>query len=157
MKLFLSLILACLSFGCTNSNIRPISNTDGGNAATPQSVIAHTTENQPPKNNANKSKPPGGEAIDTKELDAAVAKAEKQAGDKGALAKAYFDRGVALTEAKQYAAALGDYRRAVKANPSDAASQQWIDTITNIFRAMGRPVPAEGAEPAPLPFTATQK
>jgi tetratricopeptide (TPR) repeat protein len=156
MKFIFPFAAALLSVACTNSNIRPISNAEAppSNAPRAESVIAHTTENQP--GNAVK-KSPLGEAIDTKELDAAVTKAEqaaaspKDATAKKALAEAYFNRGVALTEAKQYGAALGDYRRAIKNDPGHAGSKQWIDTITAIFTSMGRPVPKEGEEPSPLP------
>lgn len=152
--------------GCINSNIRPIANSESNTANAPraESVIAHTTENQPLKP-ANTAKwTPGGEAIDTKELDAAVMKAEKglTARDSGpdtkkALGEAFFRRAVALTEARQYAAAMGDYRRSLKNDPANTDAKTWIDKITTIYASMGKEPPKEGDEPPALPFTASEK
>ena len=96
-----------------------------------QTAIAHTTENErPPVQNANTKVPPtegktkwtqGGDAIDTSGFDLAISNAEKNVKSKPAddaakkeLSQAYYRRAVALTESRQYAAALGDYRKAVK-------------------------------------------
>ena len=57
---------------------------------------------------------------------------------------------MALTEARQYASALGDYRKAVKYNPENAQAQEWIKQIINIYDDMGRESPPEGQEPPPL-------
>lgn len=103
----------------------------------------------------------GGEAIDTAKFDGVIAEAEKASKAKpndqalkDVLADAYFDRAFALTEppARQYAAALGDYRRAVKLNPKHDDARKWIDQIVTIFRSLGKEPPKEGEEPAPLPF-----
>lgn len=161
MKLSAIIIAALVTAACSESNIRPISNTETANAATPQSVIAHTTENKP----ANTAKwTPGGEAIDTKELDAAIMKAEKEtaanrdnATTKKALGEAFYRRAVALTEARQYAAAIGDYRRALKNDPANADAKVWIDKITAIYASMAKQPPNEGEEPAALPFTTSEK
>lgn len=127
-----------------------------------QNTIAHTTENQPPRNTNTGGKPSsGGEAIDIAKFDGVIAEAEKASKAKpndqalkGVLADAYFDRAFALTEppARQYAAALGDYRRALKLNPNHEEAQKWIDQIVTIFRSLGKEPPKEGEEPAPLPF-----
>lgn len=100
-----------------------------------------------------------GEPIDTSKMDADIERLKKQADNKGskpsdgvALAKAYADRGDALTQARQYRAALGDYRRALKYDPKNEAAEQGGAMIVMIMRQMGREVPAEGQEPAPLPF-----
>src|SRR2546423_1556516 len=102
----------------------------------------------------------GGEAIDTSKYDAEIKRLEKQAemrpGDDAsrlALAKAYLARGNALTQARQYRAALGDYRRALRYDPDNEEARQWAATITGILQQMGREVPTEGNEPAPLPMT----
>jgi tetratricopeptide (TPR) repeat protein len=97
----------------------------------------------------------GGDPIDTAEFDAAIAKAQKAGSDETAkknLADAYFARGFALTEARQYGAALGDYRRAIKLDPDHEESKKWIDQIEGIYTMMKREAPKEGAEPPPLPF-----
>src|SRR5881396_1161019 len=96
----------------------------------PQTAIAHSLENQIPTTGApsgEKSKwTQSGDAIDTKKFDTAIAAAEmalrKSPNDtkaKKALAEAYLDRANALTSARQYASALGDYRRTVKYDPSN--------------------------------------
>jgi hypothetical protein len=102
----------------------------------------------------------GGEAIDTSKYDAEIKRLEKQAemrpGDDAsrlALARAYLARGNALTQARQYRAALGDYRRALRYDPDNEEARQWAATITGILQQMGREVPTEGNEPAPLPMT----
>ncbi|MGH7782825.1 MAG: tetratricopeptide repeat protein, partial [Candidatus Binatia bacterium] len=107
---------------------------------------------------ANKNKSQSGNPIDTTELTDAVTNAEKASkvkpsdASKKALADAYFKRGFALTEARQYASALGDYRRALKSDPSNADAQQWIDQIIKIYDSMNKEAPKEGEEPPPLPY-----
>ncbi len=100
-----------------------------------------------------------GEPIDTSKLDAEIESLKKKADAKGskpedgvALAKAYAQRGNALTQARQYRAALGDYRRALHYDPKNEAAEQGGAMIVMIMRQMGREVPPEGQEPAPLPF-----
>ena len=134
-----------------------------------QTVTAHSTEGQqPPVMPAGETTTPtsgggkwsqSGDPIDTAKLDAAIASADKAAkakpGDetaKKAAAEAYFNRGVALTDARQYASALGDYRRALKYDPTDEDSKKWIDQITGIYEMLKKQPPAEGEEPPPLPF-----
>ncbi|HZH34345.1 MAG TPA: hypothetical protein VEX64_05855 [Pyrinomonadaceae bacterium] len=99
------------------------------------------------------------QAIDTTELDSAIAAAEKNLKQKPkdeaakkAMAEAYLQRALALTEAAQYKAALGDYRRVLKNDPENPEAKKWIDQIVGIFKSMKREVPAEGQEPPPLPF-----
>jgi tetratricopeptide (TPR) repeat protein len=101
----------------------------------------------------------GGQAIDTSKYDAEVERLKKPAEKKGAseddriaLSHAYFDRANALTKAKQYRAALGDYRRTLKYDPQNDEALQMAGTIISILRQMGRDIPQEGAEPTPLPF-----
>ena len=90
-----------------------------------------------------------------------IAEAEKafkakpnDAAAKTALADAYFDRGFALTEARQYAAALGDYRKALKIVPDHEESQKWLDQIVSIYKMLKKEAPKEGEEPPPLPWKA---
>ena len=113
--------------------------------------------------NANDSGPskaaPTGDPIDTSKFDEAIRDAEKNLKAKSvdtelkkAAARAYFARGFALTEARQYASALGDYRRAIKLDPDDEESKNWIDQIVSIYAMLKKDPPKEGSEPAPLPF-----
>lgn len=129
-----------------------------------QNSVAHTTEpksGSTPNPNAPGKFAQGGEAIDTAKFDGVIAEAEKNlkakpndAAAKTALADAYFDRALALTDssARQYAAALGDYRRALKLNPNHEQAREWSNRIVTIFREVGKEAPKEGEEPAPLPF-----
>jgi tetratricopeptide (TPR) repeat protein len=168
MKKIAFLSIALLFAGC-NSAPQPVAN---GNSpvASPersektQTVIAHTTENQPPpmSDSAAPSGPKSkwtqsGDPIDTKEYDDAIAAAEKatkskpnDTGAKKSLADAYYKRAVALTDARQYAAALGDYRRTVKYDPDNGEAKNWIDQIVGIYDSMNREAPPEGQEPPPL-------
>ena len=100
-----------------------------------------------------------GDPIDTKEYDTAITAAEKafnakpsDAAAKKALADAYFKRAVALTDARQYASALGDYRRTIKHDPSNTEASDWIERIVSIYASINRGSPKEGEEPPPLPF-----
>ncbi|MDQ4123373.1 MAG: tetratricopeptide repeat protein [Acidobacteriota bacterium] len=98
-------------------------------------------------------------AIDTSEYDAAIAKAEKDFKAKSkdetakkALADAYAKRAFALTQAAQYRAALGDFRKSLKLDPKNEEARAMHDQIVDIFKSLNREPPAEGAEPTPLPF-----
>jgi len=129
-----------------------------------ESVTAHTTENQPmPLPSANSQSGPkshwtqGGNPIDTSKLDTSVAAAEKafkvkqnDAAAKQALSDAYLNRAMALTDARQYASALGDFRRALKYDPSSEEAKTWIDQIIKIYDSMNKEYPKEGEEPPPL-------
>lgn len=155
--------------GCDNAP-RPVqSNTNSAAAQTenerPRTMIAHSGENQSPPT-GNTSAPgaktkwsQGGNPIDTTEFDVAITNAEKALKAKPAddaakktASEAYYKRAVALTDARQYASALGDYRRAVKLDPSNAEAKQWIDQITQIYDSMNKEAPKEGEEPPALPF-----
>jgi len=127
-----------------------------------ESTTAHTTEGQTPKpanSNSGGKFSQGGEPIDTAKFDGTIAEAEKAAhakptdeAAKKTLAEAYFDRGFALTEARQYASALGDYRRALKNNPSHEEAKKWMEQIINIYAMLKKDYPKEGEEPPALPF-----
>jgi tetratricopeptide (TPR) repeat protein len=164
MKKYLVILSLCIiSVGCNNA-AKPVA--QNGNAVTSgspdrsQTAIAHSSENQtpPPGNTGTTSHwKQSGDPIDTKTYDAAIASAEvafkKKSDDaavKKTLAEAYYKRGVALTDARQYASALGDYRRTVKYDPSNADAKGWIDKIIAIYDSMGREYPKEGEEPPPL-------
>lgn len=147
-------------FAACGSAPRPVAENSTSNSAVPlsnerpQTAIAHTTENgtPPPANGGEKSHwTQRGNAIDTSTYDAEIAKAEKS-NDKKALAAAYLKRANALTQAGQYASALGDYRKTVKNDPSNGEAQEWIMQITSIYDGMNREAPKEGEEPPPLQF-----
>lgn len=175
MKLIVITALAALAISCNNA-ASPVAQNSTSNPApsTPekqQTAIAHSLENQTPNPNAasNSGSPSGGKSkwtqsgdpIDTKEFDTAIAAAEvplkkspNDAALKKKLADAYFARGMALTQpARQYASALGDFRRATKYDPANAEAKEWIERIISIYDSINRTYPAEGEEPPPLPFT----
>jgi tetratricopeptide (TPR) repeat protein len=168
MKKVSLFILAAMTIACNNAapTGTPTANSNSANRPMrseqmqQQNTIAHTTENQPPRNATAPAKSaPGGDPIDTAKFDGVIAEAEKvvnakpnDAAAKSALADAYFDRGFALTEARQYAAALGDYRKALKLIPDHEESKKWIDQIVGIYKMLNKEAPKEGEEPAPLPF-----
>lgn len=167
MKLIIICLSLCFTFGC-NSATSPIAQNSNSvtvvsNSEHPQTAIAHSSENQtphPPTSTGEKSKwTQSGDPIDTKEFDTAIAAAEvalvKKASDektKSALSTAYFNRAMALTDARQYASALGDYRRAVKYDSSNTEAKDWIQQIISIYSSINRESPKEGEEPPPLPF-----
>ena len=164
-KLIFAAALAATTFACNSATPvqqnTAVPSTPAGEK--PQTAIAHSSENQnqqvvSPTNGGKSKWAQGGEAIDTQKFDSAIAMAEKAVSSKPAdekakkvLATAYFDRAVALTEARQYASALGDYRRAYKYDPSNGEAKGWIDKIIMIYDGMGKSYPSEGEEPPPLP------
>jgi len=155
--LFLALLLSCNRAAPIATNVN--SNTPA-RSEQPQSMIAHSSEGQPPKPvNATGGKwSQSGDPIDTSKFDSAITVAEKDFkakpsdAAKKALVEAYFQRGVALTDARQYASALGDYRRALKLDPTHEESKNWVEQIVNIYAMMKKEAPKEGEEPPPLPF-----
>lgn len=171
MKYIITLGLLLLAFtGCSSNAPRAVENSNSNQAAQRdekmQSVVSHTTENQPPPGNST-SQPTGpktkwtqsGNPIDTKGFDGEIAKAEKarkaqpkDAAANSALAEAYFKRGFALTEARQYASALGDYRRTLKYDAANEEAKKWIEIITSIYNSKNQDYPKDGEEPPPLPF-----
>src|SRR5690242_14293862 len=117
-----TVLLIATAVGACSRGPQPVSNANTSAPAAsqserPQSVTAHTTENLPPRPGANSAAPgggkwaAGGEPIDTAKFDGTIAAGEKVVQGKPSdeqakkdLAQAYFDRGFALTEARQYAA-----------------------------------------------------
>lgn len=166
MKYATILLATFLSIVACNNAPKPIANTSEPINANQQSkdartVLAHGSENQTPKpmnSNGSGRWSQSGDPIDTAAFDSNIAGAEKRlkekADDEGKknLAEAYFERGFALTEARQYAAALGDYRKALKYEPDHEESKKWIDQITSIYAMLKKEPPKEGSEPPPLPF-----
>lgn len=122
-------------------------------------VSPNTNSTTAPKSGEKTKWTQSGDPIETKEFDAEIAKAEKNLKAKPsdetlkkALAESYFKRGFALTEARQYAAALGDYRKALKLDPDNAEAQTWIKRIIDIYDGLNKDYPSEGEEPPALPF-----
>jgi tetratricopeptide (TPR) repeat protein len=154
MKVFLVCIIATLLVACTSNRPQTTSNANAPlRAEKLQDATVHTTENQPPANSSSGKWTQSGEPIDTAKFDKAIADAEKGPADedaKKALAQAYFERGFALTQARQYASAIGDYRRALKYDPDHAESKEWIDQILSIYTILKKSPPKEGEEPPPL-------
>jgi tetratricopeptide (TPR) repeat protein len=172
--LLITLAASAAAAGCSNATPTIVQNSSNTNAAArsgandrPATAIAHSTENRMPPANpggAPASGGPGkwsasGDPVDTARFDGTIAAAEQilnsKPDDETAkknLAQAYHDRGKALTDARQYAAALGDYRRALKYDPNHESSKNWISQIEAIYKMLNKSAPKEGEEPGPLPF-----
>lgn len=119
----------------------------------------NTTTTVVPKSDTKTKWTQSGNPIDTTAFDSEIKQAEsKQKANpkdetlKNSLADAYVKRGIALTDARQYASALGDYRRALKLDPANAEAKKWIEQIISIYESINRSYPSEGEEPPPLPF-----
>lgn len=98
-----------------------------------------------------------GTPVDAAKVDADIARAEKEfkgaegnSAKKKALANAYFARGELLRDNAQYASALGDYRKTLKHDPSNAKAKERIEEIVGIYNSMNREYPPEGEEPEAL-------
>lgn len=164
-KLFALPLAALLTLACNSAkpvaqNSAPVA---ANSAEKSQTAIAHNSSQAPPSDpgattgGTTSHWKQSGDPIDTKEFDSAVAAAEvalkKDANNetlKKKTADAYFKRAMALTDARQYASALGDFRRTVKYDPSNSDATNWIEQIINIYNSMGREFPPEGQEPPPL-------
>jgi tetratricopeptide (TPR) repeat protein len=153
------LLCSLMSFvliGCSDAPVVSKSPAANGNtqSATGKPTPA-TTETRP----ATPTQGGGGDPIDTAKLDEEVTRAEKdlkkKPADKAArasLAHAYLARAGALTKARQYRSALGDYRRTLQYDPQNEEALEMSERIVSIMKSMGREVPAEGEEPPPLPY-----
>jgi tetratricopeptide (TPR) repeat protein len=147
---------ALLSSGCGNEPKLVSNQTAAINSNSQNSGAAKPSAPERPASSA-PGKASMGEVIDTSEYDAKIKQLEEQAQKKPndeatrkQLAQAYLERGNALTQARQYQAALGDYRRTLKHDPANQEARYWSDTIIGIMKQMNRELPAEGAEPTPL-------
>jgi len=174
MKKILLMALAGVLFtACGESSTvskKPVDQANASDMARKETVVAHSTDKDkesknlpaPPNSENSDSKTKwtrSGDPIDTTNFDDEISKAEKafkaapeDSSKKTILAEAYFKRGSALTEARQYASAIGDYRRALEYVPDHAESKKWIGMITSIYQSMNREIPPPGEEPAPLEF-----
>ena len=159
-KILFTSLIALISIGCSSS-AQPQIQTDkpiSTNKEATTIVAAHTTENQPPANSSSGGSP-NIKPIDVSKLTEAIEKAAKEfkakpndEKAKSALATAYFERAFALTDAAQYSAALGDFRKGLKLNPDDKEAKEMHDQIVGIYKSMGREAPKEGEEKTPMPI-----
>jgi len=156
-----SLLCGLMSFtlvGCSDAPMvskSPAANGNTQGAATGKPTPATTQETR----TTTPTQGGGGDPIDTTKLDEEVTRAEKdlkkKPADKAArasLAHAYLARAGALTKARQYRSALGDYRRTLRYDPQNEEALEMSERIVSIMKSMGREVPAEGEEPPPLPY-----
>lgn len=160
MNKFLTLIFAALlSVGCggaaqqtsptANAN-QIVQNPANAPIAPTRSADLEKLGQQTPSNKTASIESPMAKPIDVSAMTAEIEKAQKNPSEKEALAKAYFTRAFALTEAAQYRAALGDFRKGLKLNPNDADAKAMHDQIIGIFKSINREPPKEGEEPAPM-------
>lgn len=163
--IFLSLA-ALISIGCGGSAPTQVNNNANVTSSSPKkdemTVRSHTTENQKPpmtQSNSSSGGSPMQKAVDVSAMTADIDKAEKEykaksndAKAKETLAAAYFKRAFALTEAAQYRAAIGDFRKGLNLNPNDKEAKDMHDQIISIFQSIGREPPKEGEEPPPMPI-----
>ena len=135
-----------------NSNIELVSSHSqtGNSAPTPSPV---------PKSETKTKWTQSGNPIDTEGYDKEIRKAEtklktdpKNEQAKKSLAEALLARATALTEARQYASAIGDYRKAQKLDPNNEEAKKWIEQIIGIYSMLNKDYPKEGEEPPALPF-----
>ena len=173
MKNFLIISLASLiSIGCsaaqptatTNANrtennlvVRSSNSSTvqpAGNQALVSSHSNMAEKTAPPSEVLTSTESPMARPVDVNQMTADIEKAEKDykknPATKDQLAKAYFVRATALTDAAQYRAALGDYRKGLKLEPNDEAAKSMHDEILRIFKSINREPPKEGTEPKPL-------
>ncbi len=166
-------ILSCLavvSVGCSNV-AQPTANTNVSIQKSDNSLIVSSHSQPEGVNNTPQLPTPiqksatktkwtqSGTPIDVSSFDAEIAQAEsdlkakpKDETAKNAIAEAYLKRGIVLTEARQYASALGDYRRVLKYDEKNEDAKKWIDQIIGIYDSINKEFPKEGEEPPPLPF-----
>ncbi|MBX7173708.1 MAG: tetratricopeptide repeat protein [Pyrinomonadaceae bacterium] len=165
-KILILSAFTLISIGCggsaptqTQTNTNTTTTTSTSPKKDELTVSSHSTENQKPpmsQPNSTSGGSPNQKPVDVSAMTAAIEKAEKDYKDKPnddkakqALATAYFQRAFALTDAAQYSAALGDFRKGLKLNPDDKEAKAMHDQIVSIYQSMGREVPKEGEEKAP--------
>ncbi|MFN2452906.1 MAG: tetratricopeptide repeat protein [Pyrinomonadaceae bacterium] len=126
--------------GVATANVEP--------SSAPDSATLNAATNAPPEN------------VDLSPYNANIqrseSEAEKSPGDEAAqlaLAKAYLSRAKALTKARQYRAALDDYRRVLLYDPDNEEAPQLSAGVMGLLESQGQTVPTEGNDPAPLGIT----
>ncbi|CAN5744738.1 hypothetical protein BH24ACI2_BH24ACI2_06630 [soil metagenome] len=166
-KITVLLFLALTAFGCGNAVQQtadvnaPAQNSNDSLVVSSHSGENYSTENPTivPKSETRTKWKQSGDPIEVTSFNAEIAQAEKNLeakpndqATKKALAEAYLKRAIALTDARQYASALGDYRRALKYDVSNPEAKNGRDEIISIYESLNRDYPQEGEEPPPLPF-----
>jgi tetratricopeptide (TPR) repeat protein len=163
-KTVILIFLVAGLLGCANqtqpANQTANTNINAQRSSNQLTVSSHSTEKSSSQNPANSSSSGGspmGRPIDASEMTTKIEEAEKnykaKSNDtkaKEELARAYFVRAFALTEAAQYRSALGDFRKGLKLKPDDEKAKQMHDRIIDIFKSIGREPPKEGEEPPPM-------
>lgn len=158
--------MASFAIGCQSTTQQTVNtNTAAQKPNSSEVVSSHSVGGdnvKPPSASSNpfsSGASPMAKAVDVGVMTADIEKAEKiyneKAKDEKAkddLAKAYFVRAFALTEAAQYRAALGDFRKGLKLKPNDGEAKNMHDEILRIFQSINREPPKEGEEPAPMPI-----
>jgi tetratricopeptide (TPR) repeat protein len=129
---------------------------DAGKTTTTTAPHSDKTSAPTDNNPSSSGSSPMSKAVDVSQMTADIEKAqkeyEKDPKNKEVLAKAYFTRAFALTDAAQYRSALGDFRKGLKLNPNDQDAKKMHDEILRIFESIGREPPKEGEEPPPMPI-----
>jgi tetratricopeptide (TPR) repeat protein len=169
-KIIIAISLTLFFIGCnsaskqtTNTNVSAQKSNDSSVVSSHSSGAeksALTPQSKTSSNASSSESSPMARAVDVSQMTADIEKAEKsfrqnQKDEKarGKLAETYFARAFALTEAAQYRAALGDFRKGLKLNPNNADARAMHDRIIDIFQnSLHREPPNEGEEPTPLPF-----
>lgn len=174
-KIAILSFLLLVSIGCNNApttvqqNTNAPQNTNANQLSkgADELVSSHSQDKKPEQmpnvsnqNSGEKTKwTQSGNPIDTAEFDAEIKNVQekmkanpKDETMKTLLAEAYVKRGMALTDARQYASALGDYRKAQKLDPTNETAKEWIGQIIQIYGSLNKDYPKEGQEPPPLPF-----
>lgn len=144
-----------------NTNTAPATTRSADNSLV---VSSHSTDKNAPSKpvapaDQTSATSPMQKPVDVSAMTAKIEKADKEykakSDDEKAkqnLAAAYFERAFALTQAAQYRAALGDFRKGLKLNPDDKEAQSMHDQIIEIFKSVGREPPKDGEEPPPMPI-----
>jgi tetratricopeptide (TPR) repeat protein len=174
-KLTLLNILILSSIGCNNATEQTVNTNVSVQESNESAIVSSHSQSQtanvndaaqmptPVQKSETKTKwTQSGSPIDTSKFDAEIIAAEKdfKAKPKGEVAKktlaeSYLKRAVALTDARQYASALGDYRRVLKYDAENEEAKKWIEEIIKIYASINREYPKEGEEPPPIPFKKT--
>jgi hypothetical protein len=163
--IYAALAVAACNPGATSENTSAPANTSSTNANAPTTTTqpaggvppissAHGGVPAAPAAPANPNEKP--EGVDTAALDDKIDKLEAKvkagsatAADKKALADVYLERANTYRDAgspRLYKFALGDYRRVLRYDPTNAEAKAKMDEIISIYNSMGRPVPTNGLE-----------
>lgn len=163
-KISILIFLSMFLYGCGSSTTTTVNvNQSTLNSNDSLTVSSHSSQT-PVQSSSSGSGSPMSRAVDVSQLTAEIEKADKDykakpkdEKAKQTLAEAYFKRAFALTDAAQYRAALGDFRKGLKLDPNNKEAKDMHDQIIDIFKSIGREPPKEGEEPAPMPVNGDKK